>query len=51
VINALDESRSILIDLFDEFKREQDEYREQLENIMKSRETLTPRLKGKRHCQ
>ena len=47
VMNALDESRDILRSSFEEFKREQDEYRKQLEEISKAKEAALGRRKGK----
>jgi hypothetical protein len=46
-MSALDESRDILRDSFEEFKREQDEYRKQLEDISRSKEAALGRRKGK----
>jgi hypothetical protein len=36
----------MLRDSFEEFKREQNDYKEQLEQISRSRETATPRRTG-----
>ena len=47
VIETLDESRNMLRNSLEEFKREQEEYRKQLEHIMRDKEAGTPRLKGK----
>ncbi len=47
VMNTLDESRDILRNSFEEFKREQDEYRKQLEEISKIKESAMGRRKGK----
>lgn len=46
VIDTLDESRNILKSSLDEFKREQDEYRQQLEDIMREKEAAIKRPKG-----
>jgi hypothetical protein len=46
VMNTLDESRDILRTSFEEFKREQDEYRKQLEDITKLKEAAMARSKG-----
>ena len=46
-MNTLDESRDILRNSFEEFKREQDEYRKQLEEISKFKESAMGRRKGK----
>jgi hypothetical protein len=46
-MSALYESRDILRDTFEEFKRDQDEYRKQLEDISKSKEAALGRRKGK----
>ena len=48
VMSALDESRDILRTSFKEFKREQDEYRKQLEEIIRMKETALGRRKGNR---
>lgn len=45
-MNALDESRDILKNSFEEFKRDQDEYRQQLEEISKQKEAALGRRKG-----
>jgi hypothetical protein len=46
-MSTLDESRNILRNSFEEFKREQDEYRRQLEEISKMKEAALGRSKGK----
>ena len=46
-MSALDESRDILRNSFEEFKREQDEYRKQLEDISRRKEAAMGRRKGK----
>jgi hypothetical protein len=46
-MSALDESRDLLRNSFEEFKREQDEYRRQLEDISRIKETTLGRSKGK----
>jgi hypothetical protein len=46
-MSALDESRDILRNSFEEFKREQEEYRKQLEEISKMKEAQLGRSKGK----
>ena len=46
-MNALDESRDILRNSFEEFKREQEEYRKQLQAISKMKEGPLGRSKGK----
>lgn len=46
-MSALDESRDTLRNSFEEFKREQDEYRKQLEDIAKSKEAALGRSKGR----
>ena len=46
VLSTLDESRDMLRTSFEEFKREQDEYRRQLEDITKSKEAAMQRRKG-----
>lgn len=46
-MSALDESRYILKNSFEEFKREQDEYRQQLKEISKEKEAALGRRKGK----
>lgn len=48
VMTALDESRDILRSSYEEFKREQDEYRKQLEEIIRMKETALGRRKGDR---
>jgi hypothetical protein len=48
VMSALDESRDILRNSFEEFKREQEEYRKQLQEISKIKEGAMSRQKGKR---
>jgi len=42
----LDESRDILRSSLDEFKREQDEYRQQLDDITRIKEAAMQRRKG-----
>jgi hypothetical protein len=44
---ALDESRDLLRNSFEEFKREQEEYRNQLEEISKLKQAALARSKGK----
>lgn len=46
-MSTLDESRDILRNSFEEFKREQEEYRQQLEEISKFKESSMGRQKGK----
>jgi hypothetical protein len=46
-MSTLDESRDILRNSFEEFKREQEEYRQQLEEISKFKEAAMGRQKGK----
>jgi hypothetical protein len=46
-VNTLDESRDILRNSYEEFKREQDDYRRQLEEITKNKEAAMQRRKGK----
>jgi uncharacterized coiled-coil DUF342 family protein len=46
-MSTLDESRDILRNSFEEFKREQEEYRQQLAEISKLREAANGRQKGK----
>ena len=48
VIDTLDESRDILRHSLEDFKREQDEYRQQLAQIMRHKEAAMQRPKGKR---
>jgi hypothetical protein len=48
MLNVLDESRDMFRNSFDEFKREQNEYRKQLEDIAQYRETVIGRRKGKK---
>jgi len=47
-MTVLDESRDMLRNSFEEFKREQNEYRKQLEDIAKIREAAIQRRKGRR---
>ena len=46
MVDALDESRDLLRDSLEEFKREQREYRGQVEAIMKNKQVLIQRQKG-----
>lgn len=48
VMSALDESRDILRNSLEEFKREQAEYRKQLQDISKMKESAMGRQKGKK---
>jgi hypothetical protein len=43
---VLDESRDMLRNSLEEFKREQNEYRQQLEDITKNKEAAMKRRKG-----
>jgi hypothetical protein len=45
-MSALYESRDMLRNSFEEFKRDQDEYRKQLEDISKTKEAVLGRRKG-----
>lgn len=47
VLETLDSTRDILRDSFEEFKREQELYRTELEKIMKMKEAAIQRPKGK----
>ena len=46
-MRTLDETRDMLKDSYEEFKHEQDEYRRQLEDISKIKESALQRRKGK----
>jgi hypothetical protein len=48
IITALDESRDMLRNSLEEFKREQNEYRKQLEDIARYKDAAMQRRKGKK---
>ncbi len=48
IISVLDESRNMLRNSLDNFKEEQDEYRRQLEDIVRNKEAAMGRRKGKK---
>jgi hypothetical protein len=47
-MTVLDESRDMLRNSLEEFKREQNEYRKQLEDISRTKEAAMQRRKGRR---